>query len=152
MARRSRQHGFTLIELLVVFAIAGILLALAPFAYQRYRESAEYRDTIRTVAAELSGARQLAMASGRDAAFSVDLGERQYGIEGQAPRGLPQGLEVRVTVADIEMRDRVAKIRFYPGGGSTGGSVDIVRPSGNGVRIRADWLDGRVTLHPLGTQ
>jgi general secretion pathway protein H len=144
-----RQRGFTLLELLVVFAIIGMLLSAAPFAFQRYRESAEYRDTVRTMRADLSAARQLALNTGRAVAFGVDLGERKYGIEGRAPRALPVGLDVRATVADIEMQDRVAKIRFFPGGNSTGGSVDIARASGGGVRIRTDWLDGRLTLIPL---
>jgi general secretion pathway protein H len=152
LARARGHRGFTLFELLVVFAIIGMLLAVTPFAFQRYRESAEYQDAVRTVTSDLSAARHLAMNSGRDVAFGVDLGDRRFGIEGRTPRDLPKGLDVRVTVADIEMRDRVAKIRFYPGGNSTGGSVEIIRPSGSGVRIRADWLDGRVTLHPVAPQ
>ncbi len=142
-------RGFTLFELMVVLAIAGLLLAVTPIAYQRYRESSEYRDTVRTMTADLSAARQIAMASGRDVAFSVDLNQRRYGVEGRPPRTLPQGLEVRVTAADIEFADRVARIRFYPGGNATGGSVEIVRASGTGVRLQADWLDGRVTLRSL---
>jgi general secretion pathway protein H len=122
---------------------------VAPFAFQRYRESAEYRDTVRTMTADLSAARQLAMTSGRDVAFSVDLGQRRYGIEGLPPRTLPSGVDVRVTVADVEFTDRVARIRFYPGGNATGGNVDIVRASGTGVRLRADWLDGRITMQGL---
>ena len=35
-------------------------------------------------------------------------------------------------------------IRFLPRGGASGGSVDIVRPSGSGVRLRVDWFTGRV--------
>ena len=40
-------------------------------------------------------------------------------------------------------------IRFLPEGGATGGSVDIVRPSGSGVRLRVDWLSGRVEQEPI---
>jgi len=50
---------------------------------------------------------------------------------------------------EFEFADRVARIRFYPGGNATGGSVEIVRASGTGVRLQADWLDGRVTLRGL---
>jgi general secretion pathway protein H len=144
-----RAQGFTLLESLVVLAIAGLLLTVVPIAFQKYRESSDYRNTVRTMTTDLSAARQLAIAGGRDVAFSVDLNERRYGIEGRTPRSLPQGLEVRVTVADVEFRDRIASIRFHPGGNATGGSVEIVRASGTGVRLQADWLDGRVSLHAL---
>jgi len=141
--------GFTLIELLVVLAIVGLLLVLAPMSYQRLRESSEYRDTVRTIAADLSAARLAATSTGRGVAFAVDLGERRYGVEGRPARALPAGLDVRVTVADTEFTDRVARIRFFPGGNATGGSIDIVRASGTGVRLHTDWLDGRVSLLAL---
>ena len=31
-----------------------------------------------------------------------------------------------------------------PRGGASGGSVDLIRPSGTGVRLRVDWFSGRV--------
>jgi general secretion pathway protein H len=127
----------------------GLLLAVTPFAVQRYRESSDYRDTIRTMTADLVAARRTAMASGRDVAFRVDLNERRYGIEGRPERFLPQGLELRITVAEGEFVDRVARIRFYPGGNATGGSIEILRPSGGGTRLRTDWLDGRVSMQRL---
>jgi general secretion pathway protein H len=135
--------------LVVVLAIAGLLLTLTPITWQRYRESSQYRDTVRTMTADLSAARQTAMASGRGVAFTVDLDGRQYGVEGRPSRALPEGLEVRVTVADVEFASRVARIRFFPGGNATGGTVEIIRASGTGVRLQADWLDGRITLHTL---
>lgn len=144
-----RVRGFTLIELLVVLAIIGALLAVAPAALQRYRESSDYRNTLRTMAAELSGARQTAISGGRVVAFDVDLGARRYGIEGRPAHELPVTLTVRATVADIDLRDNVARIRFFPGGNATGGSIELMRPSGDGVRLRTDWLDGRVSIEGL---
>ena len=143
------QRAFTLIELLVVLAILGLIVSLTPIAYQRLREAAAYRDTVRTIAADLAAARQAAAASGRDVAFAVNLGDRSFGVEGRSARTLPAELDLRVTVADTQARDGIARIRFYPGGSSTGGSIDVLRPSGVGVRLRADWLDGRVELSKL---
>jgi general secretion pathway protein H len=59
-----RARGFTLVELLVVLAIAGALLAVAPVALQRYRESTDYRDALRTIAAGLTEARNTAITGG----------------------------------------------------------------------------------------
>jgi general secretion pathway protein H len=144
-----RARGFTLVELLVVLAIAGALLAVAPVALQRYRESTDYRDALRTIATGLTEARNAAITGGRVVAFSVDLAGRQYGIDGGARRELPQSVAIRATVADTEFVDNVARIRFFPGGNATGGSIEVIRASGAGARLRTDWLDGRVSLERL---
>lgn len=144
-----RERGFTMVELLVVLAIAAALLAVAPMALQRYRESTDYRDTVRTMTAALTEARHSAISGGRVVAFSVDLGARHYGVDGGARRDLPENIAVRATVADTDLVDNVARIRFFPGGNATGGSIEVVRASGSGVRLRTDWLDGRVSLEGL---
>jgi general secretion pathway protein H len=144
-----RARGFTLIELLVVLAIAGALLAVAPVALQRYKESADYRDTLRTIAAGLTEARNAAITGGRVVAFSVDLAGRQYGVDGGVRRELPESLVVRATVADTDLAGNIARIRFFPGGNATGGSIEVIRSSGAGARLRTDWLDGRVSLEGL---
>ena len=144
-----RERGFTMVELLVVLAIAAALLAIAPVALQRYRESTDYRDTVRTMTAALTEARHSAISGGRVVAFSVDLGARHYGVDGGARRDLPESIAVRATVADTDLVDNVARIRFFPGGNATGGSIEVVRASGSGVRLRTDWLDGRVSLEGL---
>lgn len=143
------ESGFTLVELLVVLAIIGLLLALVPTALQRYKESADYRDAVRTIASGLATARHEAVSGGRAVAFSIDLAERRFGVEGRAPHRLADGLQVRATVAETDLARNVAKVRFFPGGNATGGTVDIVRPSGTGARVRIDWLDGRVAIESL---
>jgi general secretion pathway protein H len=144
-----RPRGFTLVELLVVLAIAGTALAVAPMALQRYKESSDYRDTLRTLAAGLTEARHAAVAGGRVVAYNVDLGSRTYGVEGRPTRVLPEGIVVRATVADTDLVANVARIRFFPGGNATGGSIEVIRPSGTGARLRTDWLDGRVSIERL---
>jgi general secretion pathway protein H len=57
---------------------------------------------------------------------------------------------VRATVAGTELSaQQEAAIRFLPDGGATGGSIDILRASGQGVRLRVDWLSGRITQEAL---
>ncbi len=150
MSRRGAR-GFTLVELLVTFAIAALLIGLVPVAFERMRESAQYRDTVRGVLAGLRLARHQALAEGRPVRFIVDLGQRRYGVE-EPRHETPENLQLRVTVAGPELApDAVAAIRFFPDGGATGGSIDIIRPSGDGVRLRVDWLFGRVEQEAAGS-
>jgi general secretion pathway protein H len=147
---RSKARGFTLLELLVVFAIASVLMALVPIAFDRLREGAQYRDALRTMMSEMRQARQQALSQGGSVRFKVDLGTRTYGREGLSMHPLPESVQVRATVASVELRpDQVAAIEFLPSGGATGGSIDLLRASGAGTRLRVDWLSGRVEQQPL---
>ncbi len=144
------QRGFTLLELLVVMAIAALLIGLMPMAFERVRESAQYRNTLRTMLADLRTARYRAQTEGQEIRFNVDLAQRTYGIDGQTPHQLPEPLQLRLTVASQELSpDQEGAIRFLPSGGASGGSIDVLRPSGSGVRLRVDWLSGRAKQEDL---
>ena len=146
----QRERGFTLIELLVVFGIMALLIGLAPVAFDRMRDSAQYRDTVRTMLSQMRGARYRAMTEGREIRFSVNLNQRTYGVYGGLPCALPEALQMRATVAGIELTGQgEASIRFLPSGGATGGSIEVLRASGAGTRLRVDWLSGRATQEAL---
>ena len=145
-----RERGFTLVELLVVFAIMALIAGLAPVAYGRMREASQYRDTVRTIASQLRSARVIAITERREARFTLDLQGRQYGLDGLPAKQLPESLQLRVVVADREIAPGgQAAIRFLPSGGATGGSIEVLRAPGSGVRLRVDWFSGRVTQEVL---
>lgn len=146
VSRVRHERGFTLVELLVVFALLALMMGLVPIAFDRLRESAQYRDTLRTMISDLRTARYRAIAEGEDVRFRVNLAERTYGVSGQSSRLLPPSLNVRAVVAGKELTaNESAAISFLPDGGATGGSIDLFRPSGAGTRLRVDWLSGQVT-------
>ena len=145
VARLRRAAGFTLIELLVVFGLLALLVGLVPIAFNRLHESAQYRDTVRAVLSELRSARALAQTSGTEVRFAVNLPARSFGVEGAPPQQVPEPLTLRAVMAAEEAgADGSLAIRFLPRGGASGGSVDLIRPSGSGVRLRVDWFSGRV--------
>ena len=148
---RLRPHaGFTLLELLVVLAIASLLIALVPIAFDSLREGTQYRDALRTMQSEMRQARQQAVTQGRAVRFQVDLAGRTYGLVGKVEHPIPEKLQVRATVASVEVQaNQVAAIQFLPTGGATGGSIDLLRPSGAGTRLKVDWLSGRVMQESL---
>lgn len=146
----QRERGFTLIELLVVFAMMALLIGLVPVAFDRMRDTAQYRDTVRTILSQMRGARYRAITEGREIRFSIHLKQRTYGVDGTPSRALPEALQMRATVANIELTGQgEASIRFLPSGGATGGSIEVLRASGTGTRLRVDWLSGRVTQEAL---
>ena len=140
-----RAAGFTLIELLVVFALLALIAGLVPIAFNRLHESAQYRDTVRAVLTDLRTARALAQSSGTEVRFAVHPQARTFGVEGAEPQHVPEPLVLRAVMAAEESgADGSLAIRFLPRGGASGGSVDLIRPSGTGVRLRVDWFSGRV--------
>ena len=145
-----RFSGFTLVELMVVFAILALVMALAPASLGRMYETAQYRSAVRGIVTEMRAARQRAQSEGVEARFTVNLRERTYGMEGGERHAVPDSLQLRAVAARQETSadGQEMGIRFLPRGGATGGSVDLIRPSGSGVRLRVDWFSGRVEQEP----
>lgn len=147
---RHSHAGFTLLELLVVLAIASLLIAMVPIAFDRLQEGTQYRNALRTMQSDMRQARQQAVTQGSAVRFQVDLAARTYGVAGKTPNAIPETLQVRATVANVELQpNQIASIQFLPSGGATGGSVDLLRPSGAGTRLKVDWLSGRVVQESL---
>ncbi len=147
----SPMRGFTLIELVVALSIVALLAGASAVAYPRFHQSMEYRAAVRGVLGGMSAARTEALKSGSSAVFFVDLANRSYGVGDKVSGRFPDTVEVRFIVAEREVeRGGRGGIRFHADGGATGGSVDLMRPpDGAGVRIRVDWLLGRISQEPL---
>lgn len=145
----AAQRGFTLVELLVVLSIATLLVGLAPVAYNKARESAQYRSTLRTMTADLRQARQMAISLSTAVTYELDLQTRQQGIVGGTHHSLPADLQFKATVGQNQVQHGKAAIIFLPSGGATGGSIEVMRKNGSGTRLRVDWFSGLITQEQL---
>jgi len=145
--RRSR--GFTLLELLVVLAIAALLLAITPPLITAAMPGVELKASARRVAAGLRLAREEAIRTGHDVAFTLDLETRSFEVDGRFRRGkLPKGLDLKLEAAETEMLDEQrGVVRFFPDGSSTGGRVILSRHDA-GYQVGVQWLTGRIRTAP----
>ncbi|WP_341646878.1 GspH/FimT family protein [Thauera sp. SDU_THAU2] len=145
-ARAGAQGGFTLVELVVVLALAALLMGALGASYSRLNDSVGYRATLRELTAGLHAARNLAQRQGREVHFDIDLRRRCFGLGGRCDSTIPDPLKVELHLAaqDLDPRGH-GRLRFYPDGGATGGSIVLARPNGQGVRLRIDWLLGRIS-------
>ena len=136
-----------MLSLLVVLLILGLLLALAPVAFQRALPGLELRTTTRELAAALRSTRSAAIRDNREAAFTLDVEEGWYQREGQAdPREINPDIELKLLTATTEVdSEGVGRIRFFPDGTSTGGQITLARDEST-YYILVDWLSGRVEI------
>jgi general secretion pathway protein H len=149
-ARRTMQYstGFTLVELLVVLVIAGLVLALVGTSISRSVSGAELRTAARNMATSLRYTRTRAILDKQEEVFLVDTENRSYLAPNRKAVELPEGMEVLLTTARSELTaESVGGIRFYPDGGSTGGSIEL-DANGRVYRINVAWLTGEASVQP----
>ena len=160
MAARCLQRGFTLMELMVVFAIAALIVGVSVPFTARLFDTMQYRDAVRQISAAATSARYQAITSGQavdlvlspdSRSYSVNPAINSISLDRNQMETLADDLRMEVISArEVSPGGGLAAIRFYPQGSSTGGSVSVLRASGEGVRLRVDWLLGRVTQESLG--
>lgn len=142
----QKKRGFTLVELLVVLVIASLVLALVGTSISRSIGGAEMRTAARKLAASLRYTRTRAIITKSEKVFMVDTEEANYTAPGRPTVELPEGMNVLLTTARSELTsEKVGGIRFYPDGGSTGGSVQI-EANERLYTINVAWLTGEASV------
>jgi len=141
------RRGFTLLELLVVLALAGLLLTLAPPLITGLMPGVETKGAARQLVAALRHSRSHAITSAEDALLLMDLQEKQYRVSGrERVYTLPEAATVEMVTASSERQgERLAAIRFFPDGSSTGGRITL-RYATDVYRVDVDWFTGRVRI------
>jgi general secretion pathway protein H len=146
----GRSAGFTLLELLVVITIIGLVMLAAPRLGGTWAENAKDRAAVREVGAALARARYMAVASRAPVEVLFDLASRTWRTIPTGPWGQLPDAGIRVLGIDGAVMDQpsAAAIRFYPDGGSSGGTIVLDMPAARQgqARIATDWLSGRIEI------
>lgn len=143
----SRQQGFTLLEILVVMALMGLMYALVPPMISTSGSTTELRAEARQLAAGLRKARSYAMANHQESTLTVDVEQHRFQVTGDAKEyALPKASVLSVYTAQSEaVENKIAAIRFFPDGSSTGGAISVANGSTK-FRVDVDWLTGNVAI------
>jgi general secretion pathway protein H len=142
-------RGFTLLELLIVLAIMVLVVSVALPLLSAAFPGVQLKAAARQTAAGLRMAREEAIRTGHSAAFTLDVADHTFTVQGGFRTvDLPSGLKLKLIAARSEMHgDRSGSIRFFPDGSSTGGRVILSRNDG-GYQVGVEWLTGRIRLAP----
>lgn len=154
MAGRDSESGLTLIEVLVALGIVAMAIGLGLPMLQRGTSPLQATTAAREIVAALREARTAAITENRVVAFWLDTkagsfgyGQRRYTFpaqNGSAPLGFTlYTTEEQRVIGTRDAKAATGTIRFFPGGGSTGGGV-AVSDSRHQILVTVDWLSGQV--------
>lgn len=131
---------------MVVLVIISLMLALVGTSISRSISGAEMRSAALKVAASLRYTRTQAILQKSEQVFLVDTENRSFQAPERKLETLPEGMNVELNTARSELTsETVGGIRFYPDGGSTGGSVRL-EANGRVYQVNIAWLTGEASL------
>jgi general secretion pathway protein H len=94
----------------------------------------------------MRAARSLAITGNREVAVAVDLDRGTVELAGSRSEAIGKGIVLGLYTAEEELIGPGAgRIRFYPDGTSTGGSVRLSTATRT-YDVRVDWISGGVTI------
>ncbi len=144
LAFQPRARGFSLLELMLVLLLLGLVYGLAGPAFTDKPVGVELTAAIRQLSAGARQARDGALTRRQELTLTVDLDQKIFLVSLDTRRHeLPKTLSYALFTAQSEViRDKVASIRFFPDGSSTGGRITV--SAGEDRRhLDIDWLTGR---------
>jgi len=143
----SRQiKGFSLIELLLVLVITISILALVSPRIVNSLDSIQLKRLSRDIAGSLRATRALAITKGSETTWLVDFDQHHYRYTNKT-KNYSDKIDLTLTTASKQqISQRVATIRFFPDGSSTGGELIISQEKFN-YTIQINWLTGRIKIY-----
>lgn len=136
------EAGYTLVELLVVLLIFAITTAGVSSLWINRVGSPSLPRISSQVIALIKVASSQSILMQREVIVEIDFDDNTLSMSGRDPITLPPSVEIEVVTARSELLGRKrAGIRFFPEGGSTGGSIKL-SVDGRVRFIEIDWLTG----------
>lgn len=144
--RKYRRRGVVLLDVILALAVLALAaLALMPRPRSGVAATELQAEAIR-VAASFRQGRATALRSQRPVDIFVDPDRRSVTIADGPSIAIRDGIDmVWVTSDQCPARGGVRALRYLSDGRSCGGVLTLSAGGGN-VRLRVDWLTGRVDM------
>jgi general secretion pathway protein H len=136
-------RGYTLLEMLVVLGLLAMIMSLSlatpPLGSRRSLESISTEITTLLQSAAIR-----AIGQNAETTILIDPVTRTLSTGSlHEPVTLEEDVGIVVLTARREVKEGRAKIRFYPDGSTTGGTVQLKR-GGRTISIHVNWLTGQI--------
>jgi len=141
-------RGFTLLEMIVVLVVASLIAAVVVPSFQPAIGGMQLRSAAQDVASALRHVRGLALATGREQTFFLNVTHHWYRVSGRKkPYSLPGSVKLDLFTADQEQTEdgQGGAIRFYPDGSATGGRVTL-SAGARKFKVDVNWLTGNIAI------
>jgi len=142
------KNGFSLLELLVVLSIISTILYIAAPNFFRSFDNFKTKQLFRNMVADIRTTRIQSINTGQQQVWTIDLENRQFwSTVKNKKQSYKEDVNVTLTTASREQQsNKVASIRFFPNGSSTGARLELNKSTFTYV-AEVDWLTGMLTLH-----
>lgn len=150
-ACREKAAGFSMLEMMLVLVVLVIAYGIASPMVANFNGSGDAKGSARIIASALKRARNEAISGRKETPLTFDLEARTLTFAGEPkPLQLSAKLDLQLYTVQQELTsEKVASIRFYPDGSSTGGRVTVGKDERK-FEIDVDWLTGRVRINQPG--
>lgn len=141
-----RESGFSLLEVLLVLVLGGILMGVVATSLS---EGPVLRKSAREVAASLRHARSIAILKQKPVIWSMNIQSREFWVNSRdqgGKRGFHDSISAKINTAASEVVSaNQGRIRFFPDGSSTGGSVELTAREQT-YKVNVEWISGRISV------
>lgn len=142
----GRQRGFTLLEIVIVMAIIAAMAVLAAMTLTGGFERLKLQSASKQLVSNLRYTRAQAIASGTRQSFLIDPRGHAWRAAESRRGEIPEALQIQfIGAREVQPRDDVGAIVFFPDGASTGGRVRLISKRAS-TNVDVAWLTGEVTM------
>ncbi len=140
------RAGFMLLELIIVLFLMSVILGLSAVFFANTLPTHRLNATARNISTTIKQARAFAKMLNEQQVVTIDIENRQYTLEGYAPKDLPPDIAVKILdPVEGDITDGRYAIVVHATGGVEGGTI-VLWNSRRSVSIQIDPIIGTVGI------